>query len=454
MHKIKMFFAMLFGLIALFRPREAFTVITSDFNSGAVSHDKAVTSGIFGQYIQVDYGDKMFVNRRLRSPIMNIDRLLPKGRAGTSTVRGFNKVIIKVILYSAAAFTTQSTAGAELEITLAAGDKNNVIENQIIDLDFEPANATTHTSEVIVSDKDTGNPLTIKVKATNELLKIGIAGTDEVPSGTLMNCLGTRFKQNSGSVDPVSHFGDKFENYIQEFKWPYEYSWIAGKENLYAPIQNKEHGIRKALDADAKEALLAFIEKSMLFQLKGLKKDGTSNSQDGVEWGQAQGMLYSIRTGGSPAVHTYSTWGMAKWEAWEWDYSDSDKDETFKSQIWCNRAFRKWLTDEKTTHAGWTWEKVPENVYGLPGMDYVETDAAKFELKVHPALNRRYPAMDKPMFVALTPAMMEIDYIIDFMLRANIQANEVTGYKSEYYAALTNRMYNLATPYWGICEPD
>jgi hypothetical protein len=62
--------------------------------------------------------------------------------------------------------------------------------------------------------------------------------------------------------------------------------------------------------------------------------------------------------------------------------------------------------------------------------------------------------MDKPMFVALTPAMMEIDYMIDFMLRANIQDNDVRGYKSEYYVACTNRMYNLNTPYWGIVEPD
>jgi len=425
--------------------------------TGLTSYDKAVDTGVFNMMINVDVGEHIFTNRRLRSPIVSIDRMLGRERSGTQTMRGFDKVIIKDILFLPNATTSQtSSPGAELTLTLSGTDKNNLTERQVIELDFSPTDNTVYTNEVLVSDKLPNSLTDIKVIATDATLLIGVESGTPIPANTLMNCLGPRFDEFSDVVEPVSFYPKPFENYAQEFAWSYKYSFMAGKQNLYGPIKNKYGELRKQLDADAKETLLALVEKSLIFNGKPKKKE-VLQSTDTVQFGQVGGLIWSIRNSLSPAVTTnYGTWGYSVWENWEWLFSDVDKDPAFKPMIWGNRAMEKWLRDEKAIdHPSWTWESVPEDTYGIPFVKYIETDQAKFEFAIHPAIHRRWPAMDKPAFIAITPAMLFIDYIegLDFQLRANLPTTK-RGHISEYYVALGARWYNLNTAYHGVCLPS
>lgn len=463
--KLKIIFKLLFQLFCLFSGELVFAETGTGLTmvEGLTSYDSAVNTGVFNQMININIGNHMFTNRRLRSPILSIDRLLGEERTGTQTMRGFDKVIIKDILYLPNATTSQvgGEEGDELTLTLTAGDKNNIIEKQIIELDFEPNDDTVYTNEVIVSDKVVGSATTVKVKASGyqsdgtTALLIGIASGTPIPALTLMNCLGPRFEEFSDVVEPVSFYPKPFENYAQEFAWPYKYSFMAGKQNLYGPIVNKFGALRKQLDADAKETLLSFIEKSLIFNGKP-KKTEIKESTDTTQYGQVGGLIWSIKNSSSPAVKTgYGTWGTSVWENWEWKFSDVDKDPMYRPMIWCNRAFEKWLRDQKSMlHASWTWESVPQDTYGIPMIKYVETDQAKFELGIHPAIHRRWPQMDKPAFLAVTPAMLFTKPMegLDFMLRANLPTTK-RGYISEYYGVLGAQWYNLNTPYHGVCLP-
>jgi hypothetical protein len=453
-HLIFQIYLLFFGKLTFSETGTGLTMVT-----GLTSWDKAIQTGVFNQMINVDVGENIFPNRRFRSPIVSIDRLLGKERTGTSTMRGFDKVIIKDILYLPNATDSQTAGqeGEELTLTLNAGDKNNLIEKQVIELDFQPTDENVYTNEVKVSDKVPASATTIKVVATDPTLLIGIESGTPIPAGTLMNILGPMFEEFSDVVEPVSFFPKPFENYVQEFAWSYKYSFLAGKQNLYGPIQSKEGELRKQVDADAKDALLGFIEKSIIFNGKPKKKEILNSTDTFNQYGMVGGLIWSIRHSASPAVVTnYGVWSYSKWEEFEWKFSDVDKDEAYTPFIWCNRAFRKWLTDRKSKdNQAWTWEKVPDDIYGIPGVRYVETDQAKFELAVHPAIHRRWPNMDEPAFIAVTPAMLFIDTMegLDFQLRANLPTTK-RGYISEYYAVMGARYYNLNTAYHGVCLPE
>lgn len=434
-----------FTLIAMFSFGTAFGV-------DIISHSQAEKSGLMDARINIGYGKKLFANRRFYAPLMSMESLMPKGRANTSTVGGYNKTIIKDILYMAAAVNSQ-TAGQEgnaVTLTLAAHDKNNLVEQQVIQLGFDPTDDTVYTNEVIVTEKDTGNALTIEVKATNTALLVGIESGTQMPADTMMNCLATRFNQNTGSVDPVGFEPVKFHNYIQEIRWPYEYSMIAAKENLYAgSFESKDGELRAEKDREAKENILAFTDKSILFQGEGIRTKSTETSS--TDFGQFRGLIHWIKNDGSPAAMGYATgsWTDATFEAWTWELGHPDLEEK-KKIVLCNRAGKSWLSKRKTNNPAWSWEKVPLNVYGISGVNEYIDDYVNFDVKVHPAIDRVFNTKDNPFFLAISIDMFEIEYMYDWMLRANIQANDVTGYKSEYYAALTTRLYNSHTAYHGV----
>lgn len=438
---------LLMSLLAMF-------ILSPIFAVTVISHSQAEKSGLMDQRIDVDFGEKMFEDRRFYAPLLAMDALLPKGRAKTSTTKGFNKTIIKDILYSAAAITSQTAGqeGNEVTITLAAHDKNNVIVNQIIQLGFTPEDDTTYTNEVIVSDK-TAVSTTIKVKATDTTKLVGIASGNNAPSGTMLNCLATRFAQNTGSVEPVGFEPTPFENYVQEIRWPYEYSYIAAKENLYkGSFTSKDATLRAEKDREAKEYILAFTDKSILMQGEGIREKSTETSE--VDFGQMRGLIHWIKEEGSPAAMGYSStaWTNDKFDEWAYELGHPDLME-MPRLVLCNRAGKTMLSKRKTNNPAWTWEKVPIDTYGIPGVRTYVDDYVEFEVKVHPSIDRVYNQKDQPFFLAITPAMFEIKYMTDWMLRANIQDPDKTGYKSEYYAALTSRLYNAHTAYHGVLYP-
>lgn len=444
---LKLMFQLFISLLALFISRPVFAV-------DVISYSQATKSGLINQRIDVDYGEKLFANRRFYAPLLAIDSLLPKGRAKTTTTKGFNKTIIKDILYTTAAVASQTTGqeGNELTLTLAAGDKNNVIVNQIIQLGITPTDDATYTNEVIVTDK-TAVATTIKVKATNTDLLIGIESGTNIPASTMLNCMATRFNQNSKSVEPVGFEPTPFENYVQEVRWPYEYSMIAAKENLYkGSFTTKDGSLRAEKDREAKEYILAFTDKSILMQGAGIREKSSESSE--VDFGQMRGLIHWIKEEGSPASMGYArnAWINDDFDNWCYELGHPDLEEKPRLVL-TNRAGKSMLSKRKTNHPAWTWEKVPIDVFGIPGVNTYVDDYVEFQVKVHPAIDRVYNQKDQPFFLAITPEMFEIKYMTDWMLRANIQDPDKTGYKSEYYAALTSRLYNAHTAYHGVLYP-
>ena len=428
---------------------------------GLTKYGDAVKTGVFNQTINVHIGSHIFENRRLKSPIMSVDRLLGREKTGTQTMRAFDKVHFQDVLYLPNQTTSQvpGQEGNELSLTMTDGDPSNLTEKVILNLSFAVQDETVYTNEAIVSSKT--NSTTIGVKAsgyqadgTTPLL-IGIASGVPIPAQTLMNLLAPRYSEGDDIVKPVSFHAKPFENYVQEFRWGYQCSFMAAEQNLFGPIMNKYGKKRKELDMDARDILTALIEKSLLFNGKPKKKE-VLGENDTEQYGQFGGLIWSITHSTGPAVtKNYGTFNYSTWEQWEWNFSDVDKDPTYKPMIWCNRAFEKWVRDQKVLHTSWTWESVPDNVYGIPFVKYIETDAAKFELGVHPAIHRRYPDMDKPAFVAVTPDMLFIKPFeqFDFILRNNLPTTK-TLHLAEYYSVLGAEWHNLNTAYHGVMLPD
>lgn len=412
-----------------------------------VSYGDSVKTGVFDQMINVDFQDEIYSNKKLYQPFYYLIDMISDEGAKSSTVKGFDETKFKDILYTNANFTSQSTGseGNALTVTLTANEKNNLIVNQTIEFDFTPD--STHTNIVYVYDKNVSDTTTIQVKSMDPALLIGTADGVAVASGTLMNCNAAVFEQNSGSVKPVSTFPSTIENYQQEMKWPYEYSNIAAKENLYT-----KGTLRNKLDDDAKKYFSRLREKSLLFNGKKYKKS-IAASTDTVEKGYAQGVIYWVRTGGGPAVKTYSTWGTGVFDDWQYKLFDPElEDPAGRRMLFCNKAFRKFFTDTKTARPGWV--ETAEDTYGLSGIKTIETDGGVFDVMVHPLINARFPEMDKPVGLAVYLPHIQLKEMEPMYLAANIQNNDVTGKKSEYRGTTSWLVHNASTAYHGWIAPQ
>lgn len=429
-----------------------FATITNpgDYAGNLISYDDAITSGVFGQLINIDIGDRIFDNKVVFAPMYYLLNQFTKDQALTSVVRGYDRIVQKDILFTAAAFTSQATAGEALTLTLnatgTAYDKNNLIERQIIELDFTPGSG--YTNEVYVYSKNNTDTTTISVKSTNPSLKIGTGSGEEVAANTLMNCLGTFFAQKTGSVEPISFFPTLIENVYQYFKTPYSLDEVAMKERLFV-----KGTLRDMQDTDAQQAHLNLIEKSFLFQGEAYRHDTHySPTIDRTQVGKMRGLIYWLKNGGSDTAQGYETWSIDEFDDWQWKIFDPELgDVNGKRLLIANKATRKFFTDLKTAKQG--VELAPNDTYGIPGITTIYTDSGQFDLFVHPKISARYNDPQKPFMMALTPTMITINPLIDTYLANGIQANDNTELKAEYRTAMTYKLHNAATPYHGILYP-
>jgi len=409
------------------------------------SWDSAVKSGVFKQMIKIDYSKKIWDNKARYMPAQAILNRFKKRQATSTITYGWDRTVMKDILYTSAAFTSQSSVEA-LTLPLTSGDKNNILQEQNLMLGFTPTDPA-YTNDVFVYSKGSGD--SVSVKPVDPSKMIGIASGVDVPSSTLINCLGTIFNQYSNSVDPISFFPTKVTNYQQYFKAPYEYDETAAKEDLYV-----DGTLKSMLDADAQYFLLLQAEKALLFNGKMYKHDAVV--ADKTQRAKMQGLIYTLLNGDpqgnvSPAVVGYNTtWSMEKYEEWQFKLFDPELGDPYgKRLVFGNKAARKVFTDLKNKMQS-VREITPNTSYGVKGVDTIYTDAGELDLLVHPRIAARYRDIDKPFMLAVTPPMIEIVEMTPTYLAANIQNNDVTGFKSEYRRQLTAIYNNIGTPYHGL----
>lgn len=421
----------------------------SDETSDIVAWSEAVKSGVFKQMIKIDYSKKIWDNKARYMPAQSILNKFKKRQASSTITFGWDRKVMKDIVYTGASFTSQA-AVAELNLELAEGDINHVLQEQNLMLGFTPTDTENYTNDVFISSKTvSGNVAAVKVKPVDPTKKIGIASGVTVPTGTVVNVLGTIFNQYSGSVSPIAFFPTKVTNYQQYFKFPYEYDETAAKEDLYV-----DGTLKNMLDKDAQFAILLQREKALLFNGKKYKKDAIVS--DKTQRAKMQGLIYSILYGDdlgnvSPAVVGYNTaFTMDKFEEFQFNLFDPELGDPYmKRLVFGNKAARKKFTDMKNSMQS-VREITPNKSYGALPVDTIYTDAGVIDLVVHPRIAARYPEMDKPFMLALTPPMVEMVEMTPTYLAANIQNPDVTGFKSEYRSQFTAIYNNIGTPYFGL----
>jgi hypothetical protein len=429
-------------------------IAPKDYVGDFISYDEAVTSGVLGGLINIDMGTKWYDDKMIYAPAFSILKEFSRTNALSSVVRGWERTTPKDILYCDT-WNSSNSAGAHVHVELKnvhdnwAKDivaKDNVIERQIVVFDFVPTDAG-YTNEGFVSSKATGDMVTVEISPCDPTKKLGIAETDEIPDGTMMNMLGTFFPQKSGSVEPISFYPTKIENTYQYFKTPYEFDEIAAKERLFV-----QGNIRTMLDSDAQKMHLSGIEKSFLFQGESYRHDTLSARTDDAareSVGKMRGLFYAIANGGSPANDTYDTWTHEVFDQFQFNLFDPElEDPNNRRLVLCNKATVKYFTDLKKDKPG--IEIAPDDTYGIAGIRKVTTDYGTLDLLVLPKINAMYPSMTEPFMAALTPTMIEIKDLVKTYLANGIQANDSTAYKAEYRTALTWLGYNLHTGLFGM----
>lgn len=422
-------------------------LITSIYaDDDIISWDKAVKTGIFKQQIKIDYKTKIWDNKAPYVPALSIFKKFSKRAAKSTIIYGWDRTVVKDIL-TIPGETTSNTSTGTLDIELTAGDKNNLLVNQNLQLCYTPGSG--YTNDVYVVSKDvSGHVNQITVAAIDPTLKIGVGSGTPIPANTMINCLGTYFEEYSGSVKPISQYPRKVTNYMQFFKSPYEYSETAANVDLYT-----DGTLRNELDKQAQIHLMIQMEKAILMNGKKYGHDATTS--DETQNSKMQGILYSIFHGDdygnvSPANHGYSgDFSIDEFDAFQFPLFDSELGDVFgKRFVLCNKAARKFFTDLKTAKPA--VELAPNDTYGIKGITKVITDAGELDVFVHPKIDKRFPDMDKPFMAALTLPMIEIEELIPTYLAANIQATDVTGYKSEYRNQSSVIVNQVGSPYFGM----
>jgi len=431
-----MFFKMLFSMLFVFG-REAF--------SGLTSYGDAVTTGVFDQTINIDYGDAIFYNKSLNARLLTVLTRLGAKPAKTTIVKGFQqKVSYNVLSQTGNAVVA---AGSSLVLTLGANAsqgkemKNQVQQGTTLELTPNPDgvgyNATTHTHYVYVLDKTpASDPDNRKITVVPINPALGI---NPCAASSALYVLGSWYHQMAGSPKPISMHPTVIDNYVQLLKTPYEYSDMAAAENLYV-----KGTLKQRLDDHAKRMHLIGREMSLL--MNGPKyRDTQGGGSDDTDIGYQQGIIYSIVNAGGRAVKQYDsgTWDYAKFKDWAYKLFDPEiDDEPGKRFVPCNKAAIEFFTDLESQRIV---KITPNGTYGIPGIRSVETSWGMFDLMMHPRIDERWKDMANPVMIALHLGQIEHKPYIPTYLAANIQNPDVTGKKSEYRTAEAVLVYNAET---------
>jgi len=442
MFKIYRLLMFVFTIIGVFSTRVAW---------GLVSYSHYVSTGASEQTVEVDYSKEVYKDRQIYSPtVYLIDKFTKVHKPTSEIAKGFDKTMIKDMLELGAAFTTQTAGeiGTAETITLAANAKDNLELYQEIELVGLTSDEDTYTRYVYVSDKNDSDTTTIKIMARNPAHRIGSGDSEEVAAGTLLSCMGSAFAREQGRVKGVSQFATTIDNYYQDFRRYFNINDVAAMNKLY-----HEGTPENILEGDTRQAFLMLKEKTFLEAGPKYQKKVAAGT-DTSEIGKLGGLIYGVKTGGSPAVKSYDTFEYKKFDQWQWALGDPDiNDVAGIRQVLCNAAFHKLFYDKKLAFPGFDYSQMPADTYGIPKVMKVRTDRLEMHLIEHPVFTRLYPNMNQPFALALTFPYIEYRPLIKTYLWTNVQEKGVPVIQNCFRSVDTYIIHQPATPFHGILYP-
>jgi hypothetical protein len=474
MTKLKSLFLAIFTLLYIFSDKLVCGVDAPEYT---ISYEGATTTGVYGpQQIQVTYDKKIYDNKEKFAPIHSLLQKLKYKQLESDEVRGFDKKRIKTVHVTTASFASQipSEAGGEVILTLAVDEKNNMIKNQHIQLLYN-ADLSHHgelyTRDVYVSDKVSTTRTTIKVKAINPELLIGVGYTgtdskngDTVASGIVMNCLSAIFGPATRSVTSVSWHPFVINNFVTYSKWPYEGDNTEKRMKLFTEPKTK----KMEKNEDAQSAFLELKDKEIIWGgNEYVHKVEYSSDPNVIPLGPSEvmvkgkGLEYWLLNGGGPAIKAYENdirddAFYTALEYWLWSLYDPGLSDQAKRRLGvCNQAFVRYLTQLKVRHPG---IKIEDNdKIGIPGVRTIHLDAmvgtATMDMIVHRSISELYNNRYQPYCMALTWPMIQPYVLEPDSLFTNIQETDFTGYKDEFRGTWSYLLHNAATPYHGLFYP-
>lgn len=427
-----------------------------------INYSDALVRGVYDEEIEIEYDSDIYLDKEVYSPTLSALNLFETENIDDTYVFGFDKKSIKGVLSVASNFTSQipAEAGGEVSLTLPAGDKDNIIERQILILMYTrdmSNNGALYTNEVYVNDKNIGSTTVIKVKATNPALLIGTGYTSgptgqTVTAPVLINCLGAVFPEYSGSVTPV-HFGSrKIENWASLLKWPFAMSNATAKRNMYTKKTKKWQA-----EQDARDIFLMLKEKLFLWGEDAVAKHiANNNDPASTEFSKNKGLFYWIKNGGSPAISVYSDTEMpySVWDEFQWSIFPSTLGDPGKRRMGIiNDAMTRFFSRIKYDHPGYKLED--NDIFKMPGCKMVETESGGIiDLIPNMYVSELYSNKNKPFMAVVNPKMIKVYTHEKDYLAANIQAPDITGKKYEFRGGFTFLLHQADTAHVGLLTPS
>lgn len=436
--------------------------------SGMISYNDAVVQGVFQQKAVIQYDTMVYESHEVYAKELDVISRFGVKKQTSNPVRGFDKTMPKGVFTLQAAFNSQGTAGVNVNIKLAAKDKDNLIERQKLLFSFEPT-VTTHTNEAIVIAKypacEDGSgglgALTgdyyITIRAANPTLKIGTSGTTAIPADTtFLKATATMNPDSSEAVAPVSWHETPIENFYTFIRNPYEYNDNASRMNLYT-----KGNLRYNLDSDARKVYLAMKLNEFLYGGSVYYNPVTdSATASSAQVSKMRGFFKWLKEAASPAIVGYDSATKSFATAHEefvWALADPKIHEN-KRMVICDQAYQKYWTDQKTSKPG--IELAPNTAYGIPGITDVYTGIGNLvlELFVNDQVSewQRLQFQNdytKPFACALVPYNVQMFNFLPDTLYTELQNPSSTDHLAEYRGAFTFHVHNAGTGRFGMCYP-
>ena len=414
-------------------------------STAIISYDSAVKSGIVDERVDIDYGNKIYKDRKGIAPLLYLTNTLSSRPARTTKIRGFEQRSPSRFVTPLANFGANAST---CTVKVSAEDYRSIQKYMTFNIHMtagsvDPDHCTTsvYVDGKAISGSDyvlTLNAITFKPDGvTRAKIARDNSGTQFAAATTKLFRTGTLFGQNDRSVDPATHIPNVIENYTQIFRNHYELSDSVAMENMYA---NETE--RNRLMEEARFEHLLGLEAALLFNGKGTLDTQTLNSS--LQRGYMQGLEYTLTQEGAVNYTTYSDPNDFADAFDDWQYKlfspkiiDGNQ---YKRLLLCNKAMRKHFSDLKLQKPG--IEIGANGIYGIDGIDTIKMDNGfSFDAILHPLVDEKYPDSDKPYGMALHLAYIEGRPYRNTRLKANIQYPDQDGAKDEFITEWTYLLY-------------
>lgn len=472
MRHIKTFVLMLIGMLTFLFTRYSFSDLET-LSPGLQTYNDAVVRGVFQHKAEIQYDRDIFEDFEVFSKEMSIISTL-QGEGSdevdqkSNPVRGFDKTMPKSVFTLKADFTSQASAGTNINIKLGYKDKENIGDRMKMTFSFTPT-GEGYTNEVILVDRyptcedgsgglgSAAGDYYITVTPAIPTEKFGIAsGTTVLKDVNFLKLTATMYPDSGEVGGSLSWFERPIENFYTFIRWAYTYNNLASLMNLY-----DKKSLRWRLHSDAQKVYLRMMNDEFLFGGKQYYKPVSLATQSaGTEISKMKGLFYAIRHGGSPAVVRFdndTTSFMDAHDEFMWKVSVPRLKEPRRMVI-CDQAYQKFWTKLKYDRPG--IELAPNDTYGIDGITTVRTGYGNlvFDLFVNDNVaewQRLITGADpnKPFACSIIPYKIKFYTAQPITLKTEIQSRRSSDHEAEFQGAFTWLGHNLDTEAYGIIEP-